>query len=168
MDNLEEQRPYENKKPVLNNSLDFNMNIINPDWESAKPTINTSEFSVIVVNPDGTITHSANIKAGTFINVNDLITEIDYFPRDIRLSNYDAQDIRLARWFASMGGDLISSGYFRGFKYCFKELAVISETSQGRKGFLRKILNTIRSENEQRILEPTKKSLWTGKSDGGN
>lgn len=153
-------------KPVLNNSIDFNMEIINPDWKSAKPSISTNEFSIIIVKDDGKVEHSEKIKPGHYVNVDDLMSEIDFFSRDIRLSNYNDKDIELARWYASFGGDMISAGYYRAFKYCFKEVAVISETSQGRKGFLRKMLNTIRSENEQKILEPKKSSFWNGKSNG--
>ena len=152
-----------NTKPMLNNTLDFNMQIINPDWKNAKPTVSGSDFGIIKVNDDGTVTHTNKLKVGTYVNVDDLMSEIDFFSRDIRLSNYTPKDILMARWFASFGGDMVSAGYFRAFKYCFKEVAVISETSQGRGGFLRKILNTIRSENENKILEPNKKNFWTGK-----
>jgi hypothetical protein len=149
-------------------NIDFNMEMINPDWKNAKPNLSSSDLSFIKVDEAGQLQVS-NVKPGTYVNVDDLMADIDFFPRDIRLSNYDKQDIVKARWFASFGGDMISAGFFRAFRYCFKEVAVLSETSQGRGGWLRTKINTLRSENEHKIIEPKNKSWLTGKSkEGGN
>ena len=148
------------------NVLDFNMQVINPDWKSAKPTINTNEFGIIKVEENGKISYN-KIRPGHYINVDDLMAEIDFFSRDIRLSNYDAKDMNTVRWFGSFGGDMIASGHFRAFRLCFKEIAVTSESSQARGGFLRKILQTLTHENINKNQDQPKKSWLTGSQNGG-
>lgn len=144
--------------PVLNNALDFNMQVINPNWKEASPTF--------LKNKEGL--RYVEIEGQTYINVNDLVTNLDFFTRDIRLSNYNQDDIDIARWYIKFGGACASYKYFNAFNFCLLQVANISETSQGRGGFLRKILNTLTSENIQKILEPPKKSWITGKTKGEN
>jgi hypothetical protein len=159
-----------NQKPIMNSTLDFNMEIINPDWKSSRPKLTTEELNIIRIDDEGKLSCVGDIRPGSYVNIDDLMSEIDFFSRDIRLSNYNDEDIEKARWYASFGGDMANAGYTRAFKKCFQEVAVISETSQGRRGFLRKMLNTIRQESESKVLEPQKKSVWTGKekNNGGN
>lgn len=147
-----------NDNPVLNNNLDFNLLVINPNWKESNPSFLRKDNTRYIQTADGEI----------YINTNDLITNLDFFTRDIRLSNYSDEDVKNVRWYLEYAGVMAQQKYFKAFNFCLLQVANFSETSQGKKGFLRKILNTLRTENIQNLLEPPKKSFMTGKSKGEN
>ena len=145
----------QNLNPILNSNLDFNLLVINPNWKESTPSfLKKTESTRYIETPDGE----------TFVNVNDLITNLDFFTRDIRLSNYNDEDIINVRWYIEFAGVMAQNKFFDAFNFCLLQVANYSETSQGRKGFLRKILNTLTTENISKVLEPPKKNILTGKT----
>ena len=136
------------------NTLDFNMRVIDPAWSEAIPTLvtksNTGKYRYI--EKDGEI----------YICVKDVVTNLDFFTRDIRLSNFDEKDIKNVRWYLEYAGMLAQQKYFQAFNFCMTFIANICESSQGRGGFLRKILNTLRTEKIDGAQGP-QRSMMTGK-----
>jgi hypothetical protein len=151
-----QQNPNPTFRNVPENNLDLNMRVIDPDWLNATPDFIKKEKitgKYRFLEKDGQI----------FINVNDIVTNLDFFTRDIRLSNYDDKDIKMVRWYLEYAAMLAANKYFDAFNLCLNAVANISETSQGRKGFVRKIINTFRMENKNTTAEERKSSLWNGK-----
>lgn len=144
---------------VPENALDFNMQVIDPAWQNCTPSIlQGKDFQV---DRDYVL-----INGKAFINVDKIITNLDFYTRDIRLSNYDAKDLAEVRWWLEYAGKMADHKYFRAFNYCLMQSARISETSQGKSGFLRKILQTLTTENISKTFDGNKKDFWTGKTPG--
>jgi hypothetical protein len=137
------------------NSLDFNMRIINPAWGEATPNL-------VAKSKDGKYRYLER-EGEIFISVKDIVTNLDFFTRDIRLSNYTEADMRMVRWYLEYAGMLANQKYFEAFNFCLIQIANLSETSQGRGGFLRKIFNTLRMENVQGAIPTAPKNFMTGK-----
>jgi hypothetical protein len=146
--------------PPPESTLDLNMRVIDPAWQSIKNnqmSVKNSDLEkYFITTDDGSV----------YVNVNYLLTQLDFITRDIRLSNYDEKDLKVVRWYLSFAGDCASANLPRAFNHCIQKVAVFSETSQGRKGFLRKIINTFYSEQKQTINDPGRKSFFTGKTKG--
>lgn len=141
------------------NNLDFNMQVIDPDWQKSTPSI--------LEGKDYASTDYVTIDGQDYINVRKIITNLDFYTRDIRLSNYDKDELREVRWWLEFAGKMADHKYFQCFNYCLMQAARISETSQGKAGFLRKILQTLTTENINRNVEPPKKNFWSGKQNNG-
>jgi hypothetical protein len=142
------------------NSLDFNMRVIDPAWSTATPSLVTKSKTggYRYMEKDGEI----------YICVKDIVTNLDFFTRDIRLSNFDEKDIKALRWYLEFAGSLANQKYFEAFNFCLTNVANICESSQGRGGFLRKIFNTLRMENVQgAIAQGPQRSFMTGKTKEG-
>lgn len=153
-DRVSIEQQQQNINPILNSNLDFNLLVINPNWRESNPSfLRKNDNTRYIETPDGEV----------FINVKDLITNLDFFTRDIRLSNYDRDDMKNVRWYIEYAGVMAQNKYFDAFNFCLLQVANYSETSQGRQGFLRKIINTLTTENVQKVLEPPKKNWITGK-----
>jgi hypothetical protein len=87
--------------------------------------------------------------------------EKNMFTRDIRLSNLDAGELRDVRHYLNLTADLLQCGFFKAAGITMGRAATVLESSQGKKGFLRKEMNTI---TQQRITrdEAPKKRLFGG------
>ena len=166
---MEENNQGQNQnRPFINTQLDFNIEVIEPSWGKATPSMlnRTKDNLRYVTCENGKYIGVMPAEGQIFICVEDILTNLDYFPKDIRLSNYDEPDIKSARWYLDFAVACAHYKYFGPFNYCLGKVANISETSQGRKGFLRKMLNTFRTENLSTPLEPSKRSFFTGKIKG--
>jgi hypothetical protein len=150
-----QSRAQENYNSLPENNLDFNMRIINPAWSDAIPNLvaKSKDGKYRYIEADGDI----------YLNAKDIVTNLDFFTRDIRLSNYSEADIKLVRWYLEYAGMVVNQKYFEAFNFCLIQVANISETSQGRGGFLRKIFNTLRMENVQGAIPTANKNFMTGK-----
>jgi hypothetical protein len=136
------------------------------------------DFQLMVTNPVwGT---EAGVNEFANKDLKDALRMLTYLNRDLRLSNLSPEELYYVRWYLEFAGDLITenlnqnsynnSNYImlEPFIICIKNVASVTETSQGKKGFLRKLFNTLTSVNVQSSDEPPKKSLFTGKNKGGD
>ena len=98
-------------------------------------------------------------------------TTMSYFTRDIRLGNLSANpmnsEVNEVRHYLRLAGDCLSEGYIKAFLACLRRVAEITEVSQSKGGFLRKLLQTFRQETYHQEIEPPKKSLFGTKKKGG-
>jgi hypothetical protein len=153
---MDEQNPYLRVTPQ--SELDYQLMVTNPVWGKED---GVNELS------------NKSLREGLRI--------LSYLNRDLRLSNYDGAELDYVRNYLELAGDIITenlnetsyalNGFImiEPFIVCVKNVASVTETSQGKKGFLRKIINTLTSVNVSNSLdEPVKKSLFTGKSKGGD
>lgn len=153
--------------PPPGDQLELNMRVIDPNWANIKKQVDDSRENI----KDYDIQKYFLKQESTgkiFVDVDYLLTQLEFITRDIRLSNYDDKDIELVRWYLTYAGIMASKNYPRAFNFCIQQCAVISETSQARKGFLRKLLNTFFSEQKHTINEPGKKDFFTGRNKGEN
>ena len=160
-------RPNINQQGMFappNDQLDLNMRLIDPAWNAIKEKVDSNSFTEIDLEKY----FIKDEKTGrVFVDVNYLVTQLDFITRDIRLGNYDDSDLIQVRWYLGYAGVMASKNYARAFNYCIQQAAVYSETSQAKKGFLRKLLNTMFSEQKHTISEPGKKDFFTGKNKNG-
>ena len=112
-------------------------------------------------------------KDGNFIPVGttaSLWENLSIFTRDMRLGNLSEWDNELltVRYMINLASDLLAVNMIEPFTVAISQSATILETSQSKKGFLRRGMNTLRQEHIQQNLDPPKKSLFGGaKQDKG-
>jgi len=153
------------------NELDLQMQLTNSEWGD---TPKSSQL--------GSITHDFNITypAGTKVLMEDKkLTELKeeitiyseqgswgllaYLTRDIRLGNLTGQEVESCKHLLDLAGDCLQEGYSRSFSAAIKRVAHILEVSQSRKGFFRKLINTLRREDIRSDLNPPKSKFFGGK-----
>lgn len=89
---------------------------------------------------------------------------MSFYTRDLRLSNlsYKNNEIQYCQHYLDLAGDYLKEGMIKPFLICLSRVATITELAQSKGGFLRRQMNTLRTENVDEILEPKKKSIWGG------
>lgn len=148
-------------RTVPNSSLDLNFLLTNSAWGSQE------------VSPD--LKKKLTKAAVTDENGNEVVTEeslwgiLNYYTRDMRLGNLDKSELDYCRHYIQLAGDYLSVPFMvEPFIICLSRAASILETSQSKGGFLRRIINTLRSENVSQQIEPPKKAFFGGPKPGGN
>lgn len=90
---------------------------------------------------------------------------LGFYTRDIRLGNLSEWNGELdaCRYYLDLANDLLLVDMIEPFLIALSRAATILETSQSKRGFLRKLMNTLRQEHIKQELEPPKKSMFGGK-----
>jgi len=142
------------RRIIPQSSLEVDIMTTNPVWGVGGDEINKALKSQLK-----TLYEIKGVNGEVSTETQDLWSLLGYFNRDIRLSNFTTRDIIDVRKSLKLAGHLLE----QGFKSCFiielMQVASISETSQGRGGFLRKRSNTL--TREEFVSEPPKKGLFT-------
>lgn len=143
--------------------LDLNMMITDTVWGSnfITPELHASLIQEYAVYDEkGKIITTSDGKP--MLNKQSLWGMMGYYTRDLRLANLDPKnnEIFYAQYYLDLGGDCLKEGYIQAFLVCMSRVATLLEVSQSKNGFLRKQLNTLRTETTQEILDPQKKSLF--------
>lgn len=138
---------------IPENTLDYNMQLVNPAWSDAESTLNEAAEDGALIEHNGE----------TYVKVEYLLNAFKFITRDVRLSNLEKADVTLLRNWISFAGLMADQKRPKSFKYSVRMIAAICETSQGKGGFVRKLINTLRQENIQSYEEPSKRSFFTGK-----
>jgi len=94
---------------------------------------------------------------------------LSFYTRDIRLSNLSELngELEYVKYFLDLSGDMLQADMHPSFLVALSRVASVTETSQGKKGFLRKLMATFRQEHITQELEPPKKSLFGMKKKEG-
>lgn len=92
---------------------------------------------------------------------------LGHYTRDLRLANLSEDELKIVRYMLDLAADYLSVGLKESFTVALSRAISILETSQSKKGFLRKQMNTLRQEHTQETIEPKKKRLWGGSSNNG-
>jgi hypothetical protein len=149
------------KRPMMPTSdLDLQMLTINPTYMSSHELnsdfIEKLQKYYSKLNPQTGVT---SIEIEKLWN-----THMGYFTRDLRLSNLKDTsmnpELKEVRHYLDLAGDCLSEGYIKGFLAAMRRVAALTESSQGRGGFLRKRLTTLTEEHYKEEIEPPKKSLF--------
>lgn len=170
-------KPQTAKAPVRQlpvNDLDLQMQLTNSEWGDLPKSAQL-----------GAITHDYSITylAGTKVLMQDkkltvlkeeitIISEqgswglLAYLTRDMRLGNLTGEEVDVCKHLLDLAGDCLQEGYSRSFSAAIKRVAHILEISQSRKGFFRKLLNTIRREDYRSDITPHKSTFFGGKKGG--
>jgi hypothetical protein len=92
---------------------------------------------------------------------------LGHYTRDLRLANLSEDELRIVRYMLDLAADYLSVGLKESFTVALSRAISILETSQSKKGFLRKQMNTLRQEHTQETIAPKKKRLWGGSTNNG-
>jgi hypothetical protein len=89
---------------------------------------------------------------------------LNIYSRDLRLANLSSFDneLNVCRYMLDLSSDMIQADMNRGFIACITRVATITESSQSKSGFLRRMMNTLIQENKNQNIEPPKKSFFGG------
>lgn len=87
---------------------------------------------------------------------------MSFYTRDLRLSNlsYKSNEIQYCQHYLDLAGDCLKEGMIKPFLVCLSRVATITELAQSKGGFLRRQMNTLRTENVDEFLEPKKKNIF--------
>ena len=91
---------------------------------------------------------------------------LSFFTRDIRLANLDRAEVVYANYYLDLANDFMVEGYHKAFVMCIERVASVLELSQSKKGFLRKRMNTLTTENFRQEEPPKTKMM--GKNTQGD
>lgn len=95
---------------------------------------------------------------------------LSFYTRDIRLANLSEWngELNACRYYLDLSGQLLYAGLTEPFLVCLSMAITIIETSQSKGGFLRRAMNTLRTENVHQQMEAPKKGFFGGaKKDTG-
>ena len=162
-------------RPLPVNELDLQMQLTNSEWgenpKSEQLGAVTHDYSVTY--PKGTTVQQKDGKLASLKTEITIISEhgswglLAYLTRDMRLGNLTGEEVESCKHLLDLAGDCLQEGYNRSFAAAIKRVAHTLEISQSRKGFFRKLLNTLRREDIRSDLTPPKSKLFGGgKKDG--
>ena len=155
------------KRTVPLNELDFNMSTTETVWYS-------QEISPILQKE---LTHRRFIKDNKGELIRDkngvpLVELIDYSgklkiqTRDNRLSNLDSNGYLETRWFDGFASDSMLLGDLpRSTTHCIMQKDSILNLSQSKRGWFRKIMNTLFQHSKFEGSEPDKKKMFGGRAE---
>jgi len=162
----------ENQKRVLPQSeLDFHLmttdgvwgrNDISPELKErlTKYYVQRDDKGDIVLGDDG----SPAITSQSYWNL------LGFYTRDMRLANLSTWngEVEYCQYFLNLANDMLQAEQIEPFLISLSRVATMLEISQSKGGFLRRQMNTLRTENLQGEVEPPKKQLFGGtKKDKG-
>ena len=89
---------------------------------------------------------------------------LGFYTRDMRLANLNYWDgeLQYCQYFLDLANDFLQADMIKPFLICLSRVATLLELSQSKGGFLRKNMNTLRTESKSGDFEPPKKSLFGG------
>lgn len=141
--------------------LDLNMLITDTVWGSgfiAPELYDKLSKDFALTDDKGNII--TDDKGNPMLSKQSLWSALSFFTRDVRLGNLKDDELFYVRYYLDLANDSLSENYFQTFIMSLSRAACVLETSQSRGGFLRKNMNTLRSEQTQEILEPAKKNFF--------
>lgn len=160
-----QQQPQQQTRISPRSDLDFNLMITETLWGSSFVSLElqhhlTKHFQV--TDEDGKPLKDE--QGRPVIGKEALWGMMSYYTRDLRLSNlsYKSNEIQYCMHYLDLAGDFLKEGMIKAFLICLSRVATITELAQSKGGFLRRQMNTLRTENVDEILEPNKKSLFGG------
>lgn len=146
--------------------LDFNLMITETLWGSSfvSPELQshlTKNYQL--TDEDGNLMF--NKEGRPVVSQEALWGMMSYYTRDLRLSNlsYKSNEIQYCMHYLDLAGDFLKERMIKPFLICLSRVATVTELAQSKGGFLRRQMNTLRTENVEETLEPKKKSLWGAK-----
>lgn len=152
------------KLPIPQSELDYHMQLTNTVWGS--DLVNPELRDILMrdyVLTDQEGQPLLDEYGNPILKKNSLWAMHAYYTRDMRLGNLDKKnplEFLSCQYDLDLAGDMLKTEMLEPFMILLSRVATILELSQSRGGFLRKEMNTLRSEQKQELLEPPKKSLF--------
>jgi len=147
--------------------LDFNLMITETLWGSSfvSPELQaelSKEYQLLDENGKPLFTQDGL----PIVNKTALWGLMSYYTRDLRLSNlsYKNNEIQYCMYYLDLAGDFLKENMIKSFLVCLSRVATVTELAQSKGGFLRRQMNTLRTENVDEILEPKKKTIFGGRT----
>lgn len=146
----------DNQKRVLpQNELDFHLMTTDSVWGKADVSPELKEkLSKYFLGKD---------EAGKeVITTESLWGLLGFYTRDMRLANLSMWngEVNYCQYYLDLANDLLQANMVEPFLICLSRVATLLELSQSKGGFLRKTMNTLRTESLHGELEPPKKKLF--------
>jgi len=169
----------EYKRIVPQNDLDFNYIVTDTRW--GKPDM-SAEFKEYlsdkkkVIIPKGARyldpkTGEEKESDGTVLayETEYLWERLQFLSQDLRLGNLNPLlgETAYCQYYVNLANDLLQEGYKHSFIIAITRVATVIELSQSNRGFLRKNLTTFRHKQTVTQNEPPKRTIFGGKSKGG-
>lgn len=155
MENMNYQTGARN---VPANDLDLQMQITNPAWQQLHPQLREKLVRLV----------KETVVKGEVKKIYEEISGVlTVYSRDIRLGNIStvSGEFDYVVYYLELAVDLLSCGMVESSITALNKALARLETSSSRGGFLRKLLNTVRTENVNKTLEPDKRRIM-GKNMG--
>lgn len=162
------------KKFSPNTDLQLSYMVTAPAWgdpteitDSLREDLKKSSFIMVkageireVRNPDGS-TQTINFKKNTLMKTTrDSWLDLQaIFTRDLRLGNLNGQEVVFCNYMISFSGEMIDEGFNDAFAKSLRMAITPLELSQSRSFALRKMMNTLLTEQKIKEEEAPKKSL---------
>lgn len=159
------------QKILPESELELNYFFTNPQWgeDTVNPELQaTFKKRIVTAVPKGQVfTHDDGkeyVSDGTVEKPKDLNLwgNFSFLTRDVRLANYDKNDIAYCSYYYDLGGDFLNEGFPEAAAISIRKAATRGEMSQGRGGFLRKMQNTLISLRKEEHTDNTKRSILSG------
>ena len=123
-----------------------------------------------IIRPDGTRETVKYLEDTIVKSQKDVWLELQaIFTRDLRLGNLNSSEVNYCNYMINLAGDLLDEGYYSAFGKALRLAIAPLELSQSRSFALRKLMNTLISQ--QKITEeeaPKRSLLGSGKHKEGN
>lgn len=152
---------YDNRAVMPQNELQFNMLTTNSSWGEAEMN---PEVQAALSEYEYTKTENGNIEVTVKKN---LWNRLSIYTRDVRLGNLEGEEYEEFQSYMDLANILLSKDFFNSASTALGFAVTIIESSQSKKGFLRRRMNTLTSEHINRDLEPPKKKLFGQKENTG-
>lgn len=152
----------ENERIIPINEIDANFLNTEPGWQNLNQAFRDRVTRAII-----TLEKNIEGKEVGKISYDDMSSVLNMYTRDIRLSNlgeFNGEVAKVTEHFG-LAGSLFLSGYADAAIFVMNEGISITEVSQAKKGFLRKISNTIINKMSKLDDEPQKKGIFGNKRD---
>jgi len=155
----------EYRKELVESELDLNLLLTNSVWgrqevsKELKEKLGTLSF---LKDKEGRIL--VDDQNNPVIERESLWGLLSFFTRDLRLGNLNEfnNELETCRYLLDLANDLLTADMIKPFLITLSRVASIIETSQSKKGFLRRQMNTLRQETVSQQIEPQKKGFFGG------
>lgn len=150
-------------RPV--NEIDLNAQVINSLWGNPEiaPGLKERLKNEVEIGRDTITDDQGNQQQRVFVKREDLWSLLGFYTRDMRLANLDdrfSNELSYCQYHIDLANDFLKEGFIEPFLITLSRVATVLETSQSKRGFLRRQLNTFTSESKVQNLEPPKRNLF--------
>ena len=163
MDDQQNQINYQYRLTMPQSELQFNMLTTESTWgmPDMNPEIRDALTEVnYAADEQGEIIKDEGGNP-VVLEKKQLWDRFSIYTRDVRLANIDGQELVYVNYMLDLAFQLLQKDMYRAASLALGYAATVLETSQSKKGFLRRRMNTLTSENIHAELEPPKKKLFS-------
>jgi hypothetical protein len=179
----ESERRSEEKKneirQIPQDSLDLQMLTLNTEWgrenipKELKDKLSKISYKFardeegnIIKNENGTPMILVDKEGIPLYDKNGLWQLLGFYTRDMRLGNLSKAEHIYVMYYIDLANDDLRVDYTQAFLICLSRAVTVLETSQSKKGFLRKLLQTF-IEHKTSVSGDVKKRNLFGMNKGG-